>query len=82
MTQFLYGKLRELKIKADEFKLRCEDLSTKYNTESSVKCYLAGKLKDLEKSQVKISTDIIQQRKAAIVLSKYTNRLQKGKPRN
>ena len=64
-------------MKTNELELKYEDLLVKYNTESSVKCYLAGKLKDLERSQIRISTDIIKQRKAATVFLGYIDRLQK-----
>ncbi len=63
----MYGKFEYFKKKADELELRCEDLSAKYISESEIKKYLAGKLRELEGMQIRISTDIIQFRKEAMV---------------
>ncbi len=67
--RLLYLKYEHFKKKSDESAAKCEDLMAKYSAECSIKAYLMEKMRELEGMQMKVSTEIIQQRKEVAVLS-------------
>lgn len=70
MVKLLYTKFEYFKKKHDEILSKYEDLEMKYKTESEMKKYLLGKVRDLEGMQINISTEIIQYKKEIIVFFK------------
>jgi len=70
LVKLLYTKFEYFKKKHDEILSKYEDLEMKYKTESEMKKYLLGKVRDLEGMQINISTEIIQYKKEIIVFFK------------